>query len=290
MQIFETFDALRDWIRTERTYGHEIGFVPTMGYLHPGHLSLVQRSLEENDRTVASIFVNPTQFGPGEDFETYPRDPDRDLELCREAGVDAVFLPETGELYAEGGNLTSVVVGRLTDRLCGLSRGQGHFRGVCTVVCKLFNIVQPDRAYFGQKDAQQAVVIDRMVRDLNMPVAVRVCPVVREEDGLALSSRNARLSADEREEALGLYEALCAGREIIRCGERAGMTVLERMHEVLAGREGLEIDYLEIVDPEDLEEVAFIDDMVLLAGAVRVGEVRLIDNLLVDPETGPWDE
>jgi pantoate--beta-alanine ligase len=289
MQIFETFDALRDWIRTERTYGHEIGFVPTMGYLHPGHLSLVQRSLEENDRTVASIFVNPTQFGPGEDFETYPRDPDRDLELCREAGVDAVFLPETGELYAEGGNLTSVVVGRLTDRLCGLSRGQGHFRGVCTVVCKLFNIVQPDRAYFGQKDAQQAVVIDRMVRDLNMPVAVRVCPVVREEDGLALSSRNARLSADEREEALGLYEALCAGREIIRCGERAGMTVLERMHEVLAGREGLEIDYLEIVDPEDLEEVAFIDDMVLLAGAVRVGEVRLIDNLLVDPETGPWE-
>jgi pantoate--beta-alanine ligase len=290
MDILRTVEEMRAWSRLHHKYDHEVGFVPTMGALHRGHLALVDRAVAENDVAVASIFVNPTQFMPGEDFETYPRDEEADLAKLEAAGVEAVFLPATETMYGAGGSLTSVFVAELSDPLCGMSRGRGHFRGVCTVVTKLFNIVEPDRAYFGQKDAQQAIIIGRLVADLNLPVEVVVCPTVREEDGLALSSRNARLAAAERREALALYRALARGRALIRGGERAAMVLLEAMYEELEAHEAVEVDYLQIVDPDALQDVEWIDDVVLLAGAVRVGETRLIDNLIVHPEDGPWEE
>ena len=288
MQVFRTIDDMRAYSRARRAYEHTLGFVPTMGSLHEGHLSLVDRAVEENDQAAMSIFVNPTQFAPNEDFDQYPRDPEGDLRKAEMAGIDAVFMPDTATMYGNG-CLTSVVVGKLPDHLCGISRGAAHFRGVATVVCKLLNIVEPDRAYFGQKDAQQALIINRMVRDLNMPIDIRVCPTVREEDGLALSSRNAYLTPAERDRALCLYRALATARDMLRGGERASMVLLEAMTERIMAAEGVQLDYLEIVDPETLEEVAWIDDAVLMAGAIEVGQVRLIDNLLVHPDEGPWE-
>jgi pantoate--beta-alanine ligase len=229
--------------------------------------------------------VNPTQFGPNEDFTQYPRTFETDREACRQAGVELIFAPTDAEMYPPG-DQTRVRPGPLAETLCGLSR-PGHFEGVCTVVAKLFNIVQPDAAYFGRKDAQQAVIIRRMVRDLCMPVRIVVCPLVREPDGLAMSSRNARLSPEERRKALCLYGALCRGRDMLLSGERRPGRIIAAMRDVVAETgPGVTIDYLSIVDPETLEAVPEPCGQVMAAGAVRVGAVRLIDNLLVDVPRG----
>ena len=264
------------------------GLVPTMGALHRGHLSLVERSKAENDITAMSVFVNPTQFMAGEDFDTYPRTWDEDIEAAERAGVDIVFHPTPEQMYPPRAQ-TSVQVHALTRGLCGMSRGQGHFRGVTTVVAKLFNLVRPTRAYFGQKDAQQAVVVQRMVIDLNFPVEIVVCPIVREEDGLALSSRNRNLPPELRERALALREALVLGRRMIQGREQDAFTLANAMQEHILRDPDIEVDYLDIVSPETLEEVERVDDLVLIAGAVKIGGVRLIDNILVGPD-GPWSD
>ncbi len=266
----------------------DCGLVPTMGALHQGHLSLMERSVAENDITVASVFVNPTQFMPGEDFESYPRTWEADLEAAEKAGVDIVFHPPAEQVYLPRAQ-TSVQVHGLTRGLCGMTRGQGHFRGVTTVVAKLFNMVRPTRAYFGQKDAQQALVIQRMVIDLNFPVEIIVCPIVREEDGLAMSSRNRNLTPEFRERALVLREALLMGREMVRNKEVDALQLTNAMAQHILKDEEIELDYLDIVSPETLEEVETVDDLVLIAGAMKIGGVRLIDNILVGPD-GPWSD
>lgn len=260
-----------------------IGLVPTMGALHEGHLSLVGRARDESDTVVVSIFVNPTQFDESGDLDAYPRTLQADLQACEEAGVDIVFTPDAEEMYSPYRD-TVVMVDRLSRPLCGLSRGRSHFIGVCTVVAKLFNIVRPNVAYFGQKDAQQALVIQRMAHDLNFPVRIDVAPIVREPDGLALSSRNRRIPEDLRPKATGLHEALKQGRDAISRGERDARAVLTRMMETLLKEPAIEVDYLEIVSPDTLEEVETVDDLVLMAGAIRLGGVRLIDNMLVRPD------
>ncbi|MDK2816559.1 MAG: pantoate--beta-alanine ligase [Moorella sp. (in: firmicutes)] len=251
-----------------------------MGYLHEGHLTLARTAREQNDVVIMSIFVNPTQFGPGEDLERYPRDLERDQKLAAAAGVDAIFAPAVAEMYPPG-YATYVQVEGLTEVLCGASR-PGHFRGVATVVSKLFNIVQPDRAYFGLKDYQQAVVIKRLVRDLNFPVDIITVPTVRESDGLALSSRNKYLSPEERQSALSLYRALNIGADLIRSGERRAAVVREAMAQEILSRPGTRIDYVAVNDAETLEPLDEIKGRVLLALAVWVGNTRLIDNLTLE--------
>ncbi|MER3469694.1 MAG: pantoate--beta-alanine ligase [Thermoflexus sp.] len=255
------------------------GFVPTMGYLHEGHLSLIRRARAENDHVAVSIFVNPTQFGPHEDYNRYPRDLERDLRLLEPLQVDLVFVPSVEEMYPPGFQ-TWVIVEELSRPLEGASR-PGHFRGVATVVAKLFNIVQPDRAYFGQKDAQQAVVIRRMVRDLNFPVEIVVCPTVREPDGLAMSSRNTYLSPQERQAATILFRALQAAKARYEAGERDGERLREAMREVLRGEPLARVDYVSVADPETLEELSRVEGPALLSLAVYIGNTRLIDNLLL---------
>jgi pantoate--beta-alanine ligase len=264
------------------------GFVPTMGALHEGHLSLARRSGEENDVTIMSVFVNPTQFMPGEDYDSYPRTWKEDLELAEEIGVDIVFHPTAEQMYPPR-RQTTVQVHELAKRLCGMSRGLGHFIGVATVVAKLFNIVAPTRAYFGQKDAQQALVIQRMAIDLNFPVKIVVCPIIREDDGLALSSRNRNIPAELRPRALALREGLSLGREMIRNRNYDAQSVFNAMCEHILRDDAIELDYLHLVSPETLEDVERIDDLVLIAGAIKIGDVRLIDNILVGPD-GPWDD
>ncbi|MCD6267950.1 MAG: pantoate--beta-alanine ligase [Thermotogaceae bacterium] len=256
-----------------------IGFVPTMGFLHEGHLSLVRRAREENDIVVVSIFVNPTQFGPNEDYESYPRDFERDVKLLKELNVDVVFYPSVEEMYPKDFS-TYVDETKLSRYLCGKSR-PGHFRGVCTIVTKLFNIVRPTRAYFGQKDAQQFRVIKRMVRDLNMDVELVECPIVREHDGLAMSSRNIYLSGDERAQALALYNSLKLAENLIKSGERDAEVVKNAMKEFLSRYDKVKIDYVEIVDEETLEPVKHIEGKVIVAIACWVGKARLIDNVIV---------
>jgi pantoate--beta-alanine ligase len=258
-----------------------IGLVPTMGALHAGHLSLIQAARAETDFVVVSIFVNPTQFGPTEDFHRYPRPLERDLELCAQAGVDLVFHPQPEVMYPPGYR-TFVEVTGLQDVLCGTAR-PGHFRGVATIVLKLFNLVQPDRAYFGQKDAQQVRIIQQMVRDLNVPVAIRVCPIVREADGLALSSRNAYLETEERCRATVLYQALTEARRRIEAGERDAAAVRQVMVEQVASVPGAVLDYAAVVDADSLQALDRIstERPILLALAVRFGSTRLIDNLLL---------
>jgi len=252
-----------------------------MGYLHAGHLSLVEAARHDETFTVVSIFVNPTQFGPNEDYDRYPRDEAGDLRRCEDAGVELLFLPDAREMYRADA-VTTVHVAHLTETLCGPCR-PGHFDGVATVVSKLFNIVQPDAAYFGQKDAQQLAVLRRMVRDLDFPIEIVGCPTVREPDGLAMSSRNAMLLADERRRALVLYRALCEARERIEGGERDPAAVLSQMERVVATGDPAGVDYISIVDPESMQPVQRIEGPVLIALAVRIGGTRLIDNALVDP-------
>ena len=258
--------------------GRIIGLVPTMGYLHDGHLSLIKKARRENDIVIMSNFVNPLQFGPKEDFATYPRDLDRDNKLAESAGVDYVFAPTNEEMYQQGYDTYVEVKGPITEKMCGKSR-PGHFKGVTTVVLKLFLITQPDRAYFGQKDAQQAIVIRKMVTDLNVPVKIITCPIIREEDGLALSSRNTYLSSEERLQALALPRALSAGRDMIMKGETDPLKVKKHITSILESSPGIRVDYVEVVDGDDLSDLSVIKGKVLLAAAVYVGKTRLIDNI-----------
>ena len=279
MVIVEKVKDMKELSKKYLKENKTIGFVPTMGFLHKGHLSLVKRAREENDIVVVSIFVNPTQFGPNEDYESYPRDFERDVKLLKELNVDVVFHPPVEEMYPKDFS-TYVEETKLSRYLCGKSR-PGHFRGVCTIVTKLFNIVHPTRAYFGQKDAQQFRVIKRMVRDLNMDIELVECPIVREHDGLAMSSRNIYLSDDERVQALALYNSLKLAENLIKSGERDAGVVKSAMKEFLSRYDKVKIDYVEIVDEETLEPVKHIEGKVIVAIACWVGKARLIDNVIV---------
>jgi pantoate--beta-alanine ligase len=272
VRVATTIDEYR---RIRAAMTGTVGAVPTMGYLHEGHLALVRRARAENDHVVVSIFVNPTQFGPNEDFARYPRDPDRDLALLRTEGVDVVFMPSVEEMYPKG-FATYVNVERLTERLEGAHR-PGHFRGVATVVTKLFHILQPHRAYFGQKDAQQLIVIRRMTRDLAFPVDIVDVPTVREPDGLAMSSRNVYLSPDERRAATVLFRALERARELWDAGVRDGDRLRMAMQEVIDGEPLARADYVSVADPETLDELGAIEGPALASLAVRLGSTRLID-------------
>jgi pantoate--beta-alanine ligase len=263
-----------------KSEGRLVGLVPTMGALHEGHLTLVRRCREECGLTIVSIFVNPTQFGEDEDLDSYPRTLDEDVARCEAAGVDVVFAPSNEDMYAKG-HSTWVEVGGLTNTMCGLSR-PGHFRGVTTVVTKLFNVCAPDRAYFGQKDLQQCVVIQRMVRDLDMPIDIVRAPIVREADGLAMSSRNAHLKPDEREAAICLHEALEGFVRSVADGERSANGLLEAMASTIIAEPKATLDYAVIVDAETLEDVGELKGEVAAALAVWIGETRLIDNTIVD--------
>jgi pantoate--beta-alanine ligase len=263
-----------------RGRGRSIGLVPTMGYLHEGHLSLVRECRKRADVTVVSIFVNPLQFGPQEDFRRYPRDPERDASLLEKEGVDILFLPADGDMYPEGYR-TSVEVAGLQDKLCGRLR-PGHFKGVATVVLKLFNIVRPDYAFFGQKDAQQVVVLRRMAEDLNMDVEIRALPIIREPDGLAMSSRNTYLSAEERRAAIVLSRSLEEARRMFEKGERAASLIRQRLLRAIASEPLAKMDYAEVVDPSSLEPVERIEGRALVALAVSIGKTRLIDNTILD--------
>lgn len=279
MKIIRSTAEMQSLSETIRTSGRRIGFVPTMGYLHQGHLSLMRKAREECDVVVVSVFVNPTQFGPSEDFDRYPRDPDGDRIKCESAGVDILFMPDTQDMYPDGPAVHVTVEG-LSDIYEGAVR-PGHFRGVATIVAKLFNIVRPHRAYFGQKDFQQCVVIKRMVAGLNMDVEVIVMPTVREPDGLAMSSRNVYLSEEERRAALSLYNALSFGESLIRSGEKDLERIKQEMRAIILKEKGTVIDYIEIADPDTLLPLEMASDRMVLLVAVRIGRTRLIDNMLI---------
>jgi pantoate--beta-alanine ligase len=276
----DVVDTIAEMKVLRRRLAEPVGFVPTMGFLHEGHLSLVRQARAENTSVIVSIFVNPTQFGPGEDFEQYPRDTERDLALLDSAGTDLVFMPLAAEMYPEWFD-SWVEVGALTRRLEGAVR-PGHFRGVTTVVAKLFNIVQPTRAYFGQKDAQQAAVIRKMVADLDMNLAVITLPTVREPDGLAMSSRNTYLNPEQRRAATVLYRALSLARELWAKGETSAGEVRRQMAELIQQEPLVTIDYISIADDGTLEELDRIKPLALISLAVRIGRTRLIDNIVLE--------
>ena len=276
MELVTTVEEVRSRVKQWKKEGLTVGLVPTMGYLHDGHKSLIVRAVKENDRVVVSDFVNPTQFGENEDLGSYPRDIERDSKLCEEAGAALIFHPAPEEMYAPD-YCTFVDMNKLTDVLCGKTRPI-HFSGVCTVVSKLFNIVTPDRAYFGQKDAQQLAVIRRMVRDLNFGIEIVGCPIVREPDGLALSSRNTYLNTEERKAALVLSQALKLGKDMMESGETDAVKIRKAMVEHIEKEPLARIDYVEIVDADSLESVQKIENKVLTAMAVYIGNTRLIDN------------
>lgn len=280
MEVAETIKSVRRLVKAARSKGNKIGLVPTMGALHIGHICLIEKAVKGSDFVVVSIFVNPTQFGPAEDFEKYPRSFENDLEICRKAGVDVVFAPSPQEMYKKE-NLTWVNVEKLTEPLCGRSRPR-HFRGVTTVCAKLFNIVEPDVAYFGQKDAQQAIVIKRMVADLNMPLEIVVCPTVREPDGLAVSSRNKYLSEQQRKDATCIYKSLKKCESLVEAGTTDSKTIIGEMKQILNQVSSIEIEYISIVDAESLQELERIAGKALAAVAVKIGSARLIDNIIVD--------
>jgi pantoate--beta-alanine ligase len=282
MELTGTRSEFRQACEEARGRGGTVGFVPTMGFLHEGHASLLRRGRAEADFLAMSIFVNPLQFGPSEDLASYPRDMDRDLAVAERQGVDVVFAPQSEEMYPGGRPEVTVDPGPLGDRLEGASR-PGHFRGVCTVVAKLFGLVGPCRAYFGEKDAQQLAVIRRMVADLDMPVDVVACPTVREPDGLALSSRNLYLSADERNAALCLYEALTLAARLAAGGEGDAEVIRKEMARRIEAEDLAELDYAAIVDEETFDEVDLLTRPARALVAARVGKARLIDNLLLAP-------
>lgn len=278
MKIVETVAEVRAQVQAWRKEGLSVGLVPTMGYLHEGHQSLIDRAVADNDRVVVSVFVNPMQFGVGEDLESYPRDMERDAAICEKAGASLIFHPEPSEMYPK--DFSSFVdMSTLTDGLCGKSRPI-HFRGVCTVVSKLFNIVTPDRAYFGQKDAQQLAVIRHMVSDLSYGIEIVGCPIVREEDGLAKSSRNTYLNPEERQAALVLSRSLAAGRKLLENGETSAEKIRQEITRQIETEALAKIDYVEVVDWGNLEPVEVIDGPVLVAIAVYIGKTRLIDNFI----------
>lgn len=280
MKIVKTVAEVREQVKVWRKEGLSVGLVPTMGYLHEGHKSLIDRAVADNDRVVVSVFVNPMQFGPSEDLESYPRDMDRDAALCQEAGANLIFYPEPSEMYPE--DFSSYVdMNTLTGGLCGKTRPT-HFRGVCTVVAKLFHIVTPDRAYFGQKDAQQLAVIRHMVSDLNFGIEIVGCPIIREEDGLAKSSRNTYLSQEERKAALVLSRSLKLGRELLVAGEKKAEKIVAAIRGELEREPLARIDYVEVVDWNTLEPVETTEGAILVAIAVYIGKTRLIDNFVID--------
>ncbi len=283
MKIVSTVAEVREIVKGWRAAGETVGLVPTMGYLHAGHQSLIAASVKGNDRTVVSVFVNPTQFGPNEDLASYPRDLNRDAELCEKTGADVIFHPEPSEMYPDG-FVSFVDMNGLTNHLCGLSRPV-HFRGVCTVVSKLFNIVQPDHAYFGQKDAQQLAVVKRMVKDLNMPLEIVGCPIVREPDGLAMSSRNTYMDEKERKAALILSQSIRLGEQMVKDGERDASVVRAAMIALIETEPMAKIDYVELVDGLTMESVETLKGEILCAIAVKINDkVRLIDNFIAEVE------
>lgn len=280
MNIVKTISEVRNEVKNWKKQGLSVGLVPTMGYLHEGHKSLIERACKENDKVVVSVFVNPTQFGPGEDLATYPRDIQRDAALCEDAGAALIFNPEPEEMYFDDFH-TYVTMESLSEELCGKTRPI-HFRGVCTVVSKLFHIVAPDRAYFGQKDAQQLAIIKRMVRDLNFDIEIVGCPIVREADGLAKSSRNTYLNLEERKAALVLSRAVGLGQELIQKGERNADVIVEKMKQLIEEEPLAKIDYVQAVDAISIQPVAEIKGTVLVAMAVYIGKTRLIDNFIYE--------
>lgn len=280
MQLIETVAGVKEQVAAWKAAGLSVGLVPTMGSLHEGHESLMEAARAACDKVVVSVFVNPLQFGPDEDYDNYPRDIERDGAICEAHGVDVVFHPAPEEMYGPNFN-TYVVMETLTDALCGASR-PGHFRGVCTVVNKLFNIAQPDKAFFGQKDAQQLAIIKRMVADLNMNLQVVGCPIVREEDGLAKSSRNTYLSAEERQAALVLSRAIFAGEQAVQAGERDAEALKRLMGDIIAAEPLARVDYIEVVDGATMQPVETLGSSVLTAMAVYIGSTRLIDNLIYE--------
>jgi len=284
MQTVTHIPQVRAEVAKARKAGQSIGFVPTMGALHAGHISLIERAVGDCDFVVVSIFVNPTQFGPNEDLEKYPRNLERDVEICSKAGAKLVFAPSAGEMYPEQ-NLTWVDVDEITTRLCGQYR-EGHFRGVTTVCAKLFNIVTPDVAYFGQKDAQQSVVIKKMVADLNMPLKIEVCPTVREESGLAMSSRNQYLTEEEKQDAQLIYAALKKCGELAKQGEEDCEKLIAEMQSVLAGSNKLAPQYIKIVNPKTLADIETVTDGAIAAIAAKLGKTRLIDNVIIKTSKG----
>lgn len=279
MKVVKTIKEVRDLVKSWKQEGNEIALVPTMGYLHNGHKSLMDRARQENGKVVVSIFVNPIQFGPNEDFSTYPRDLEHDMAVCESAGVDLIFAPEADEMYTKE-FCSFVGMSILTEELCGKSRPT-HFQGVCTVVSKLFHIVTPDRAYFGQKDAQQLAIIKRMVIDLSMDVEVIGCPIVREEDGLAMSSRNTYLSEEERKAALVLSQSLAFAEAFVARGERRASEILDEMKKLIELEPLAKIDYVEAVDVLTMKPVEQITESTLIALAVYIGKTRLIDNRMI---------
>ena len=280
MEAAETIQSIRSLVKAARDSGKNIGLVPTMGALHVGHISLIEAARKKCDYVVVSIFVNPTQFVPGEDFEKYPRPFESDLDICEKAGVDAVFAPTPEQMYPVE-NITWVNVKKLTESLCGQFR-RGHFQGVTTVCSKLFNIVAPDFAFFGQKDAQQTIVIRRMAADLNMPLEIVVCPTVRESNGLAISSRNKYLSEQQKKDASNIYKSLQKCRQMIDAGVKDTSEIIAEMRNILQQVPSIEIEYISIVDADTLQNIEYITGKVLIAVAVRMGPARLIDNILLD--------
>ncbi|MDU6064274.1 MAG: pantoate--beta-alanine ligase [Anaerococcus sp.] len=276
MKVIKKIDELREILKDFKKEGKSIGLVPTMGFLHKGHASLIKKAVSENDIVVVSDFVNPIQFGPNEDLEAYPRDINADSKLCEDLGADFIFNPDPSEMYHD--KKAFVDIEGLSDNLCG-SRRAGHFRGVCTVCTKLFNIVGPDRAYFGQKDAQQLSIIKKLVFDLNIPLEIVPCPIVREDDGLAMSSRNTYLSTDERKAALCLSKAIFAGEKMAKDGSSV-KEVLEKMEEIISAEKLAKIDYISAVDLETIKDVENFDKDTLVAIAVYIGKTRLIDNFI----------
>lgn len=279
MKVVTTVKEVRELVKGWKKEGQSVGFVPTMGYLHEGHGSLISAARKDNDKVVVSIFVNPMQFGPTEDLESYPRDLEKDSAYCESLGADLIFHPEASEMYTDGFS-SFVDMSVLTEELCGLSRPV-HFRGVCTVVNKLFNIVQPDRAYFGQKDAQQLAVIKHMVEDLNMDVTVIGCPIVREEDGLAKSSRNTYLSQEERKAALVLSKTIFMGQKLVEEGMTDAKKLVALMKENIEKEPLAKIDYVKAVDGLTMQQVDTLKSPGLVAMAVYIGKTRLIDNFMI---------
>jgi pantoate--beta-alanine ligase len=281
MKLIKTIDEMRSFRKVTRQSGKRMGLVPTMGALHEGHLSLVRAAREKSDAVAVSIFVNPTQFGPNEDFAKYPRNLESDSKMLEREHVDVIFAPSVDDMYPAGA-ITWVTVDGMSDRLCGKSR-PGHFRGVTTVVSKLFHIIEPDTAFFGQKDAAQVAIIRRMVRDLNMPVKIGACPIIRESDGLALSSRNTYLNPEERKSALVLHRALQRTEKLFEGGERDSAKLIPAGKQEFGSGPKARLDYFEIVDPDSLESVPTIWNRALIAVAAFIGNTRLIDNIIVDP-------
>ena len=278
MQVIETIDEMKTLVKEWKKQGLSIGFVPTMGYLHSGHLSLI-KAARQNDKLVVSIFVNPLQFGANEDLDKYPRDLQQDTQLCEKEKVDVLFVPSVAQMYPAGFS-TFVDMNSLTDKLCGASR-KGHFKGVCTILTKFFNIIKPNKAYFGQKDAQQCAVVRQMVSDLNMSVELEICPIVRENDGLAKSSRNVYLNEAERKAALVLSKAIFLGEKLVKSGEKSAKVVEEAMQKELSSEKLARTDYVAIVDANTIQSIERIQGDVLGAIAVYIGKTRLIDNFLL---------